>query len=89
MTGVTEYTTRMACRKTRFSTAFSLSLSLSLSLALTLALLALFVTPTAALYGPSDKVVVLTAANFDREVLQSELPVMVEFFAPWCGHCQR
>jgi protein disulfide-isomerase A6 len=29
-----------------------------------------------------------TSANFDEVVLQSEDLVLVEFFAPWCGHCK-
>ena len=30
----------------------------------------------------------LTKENFDSEVLKSDLPVVIDCWAPWCGPCQ-
>lgn len=51
------------------------------------ALLAVLASATA-LYSSGGPVRTLDKKNFKAEVLDSNLPALVEFYAPWCGHCK-
>nr|XP_061843339.1 protein disulfide-isomerase A6-like [Nerophis lumbriciformis] len=47
-----------------------------------------FLVSISAFYSSSDDVIELNPSNFNREVIQSDSLWLVEFYAPWCGHCQ-
>lgn len=41
------------------------------------------------MYDRSSNVIELTPSNFESRVIDSDDVWIVEFFAPWCGHCQN
>lgn len=55
----------------------------------TLVTLGLLATISYALYESKGDVIELTANNFQKEVIKSDSIWIVEFYAPWCGHCKN
>jgi protein disulfide-isomerase A6 len=47
------------------------------------------ISMTYSLNDSNSNVIKLTANNFKKEVMNGSEMWFVEFYAPWCGHCQK
>lgn len=56
---------------------------------LSLAAALLLAAPVHSLYSKSSPVLQLDQKSFEKEILQTEHAAIVEFYAPWCGHCKN
>lgn len=54
-----------------------------------LILLSALVPHILSLYSSNSPVVQLTSSNFKSQVVKSDEIWLVEFYAPWCGHCKN
>lgn len=57
--------------------------------AVAVALLSALPAAQAGMYPKSSPVLQVTAKDYDRLVAKSNYTTILEFYAPWCGHCQN
>lgn len=79
----------IAKRSAQFQVSFNTKSPTTMARSFVATALAWLPLSVSALYSAQTQVIQLSDTNFNKKVLGSDAIWLVEFYAPWCGHCKN